>query len=110
MRLLKERVMLIFRIKDKVYSGDSALAIVSELERDTRDYPRRGRAIRHFLLWSLERLRDHIPPREMDLSDRMDEEALALNYLCVRDEYGAGELIVRRGNAAGEKGMSAADR
>ena len=98
--------MLIFRIKDRIYRGESALAIVSALERDTSDYPDRGRPIGHFLIWSLERLRDHIPPREMDLSDRMNDEELALNYLYLRDEYGAGNLIVRRGNM---KGKSAAD-
>ena len=92
--------MLIFRFDDKVYRGDSALAIVSALERDTTNYPHRGRPIRHFLTWSLERLRDYIPPRDMSLSDRMEEEALALNYLYLRDEYGAGKLTIRRGNTA----------
>ncbi len=95
--------MLIFRVDDKVYSGDSALAIVSALERDTTNYPHRGRRISDFLIWSLERLRDYIPPREMDLSDRMDEEALALNYLYLRDEYGAGKLSVHRRHFAGAK-------
>ena len=102
--------MLIFLVKDKVFRGDSALAIVSALEKDTINYPHRGRPVRHFLIWSLEGLRDHIPPREMGLSDRMEDEALALNYLCIRDEYGAGKLIVGRENVAGEKGMGAADR
>ena len=99
--------MLIFRIKDRVYKGDSALAIVSALEVESPEYPNRGRPIQHFLIWSLERLRDHIPPRDMELSDRMDEEELALNYLYLRDEYGAGDLVVLRAN---RKEKSAADR
>ena len=102
--------MLVFSVNDKLYRGDSALAIVSELEKDTTNYPHRGRPIRCFLIWSLECLRDYIPPREMDLSDRMEEEALALNYLCLRDEYGAGKLIIRQDDTAAEKRMSAADR
>ena len=99
--------MLIFRIKDRIYRGDSALAVVRALEKEASDYPDRGRPIGHFLIWSLERLRDHIPPRDMDLSDRMDEEELALNYLYLRDEYGAGEVTVFQD---GLKKKSAADR
>lgn len=99
--------MLVFRIGDKVYRAGSALAIVCALEKDTTNYPHRGRPITCFLNWSLERLRDHIPPRDMDLSDRMDDEALALNYLYLRDEYGAGKLTVRIDK---QKGKSAADR
>jgi len=95
--------MLIFTVNDKEYSGDSALAIVSALEMDATNFPHRGRSIRHFLIWSLERLRDYIPPREMDLSDRMEEEALALNYLYLRDEYGAGKLTILRRKIAGAK-------
>ena len=85
--------MMIFRTNEKEYSGVSALEIVRALESDAADYPFRGQQIRQFLRWSLARLADCIPPREMDLSDRMRDEELALNYLYLRDEYGAGKLL-----------------
>jgi hypothetical protein len=85
---------MIFLIDGKNYRGESALEIVHALEQDARDYPDRERPIRQFMLWSLHQLGDRVPPRELDLSDRLDDEALALSYLCLRDEYDAGELIV----------------
>lgn len=93
--------MMVFRTEEKKYCGSSALEIVRALERDTRSYPHRGQSIRRFLSWSLAHLADHLPPREMDLSDRMEDEALALNYLYLRDEYGAGKLLTNRQNGAG---------
>lgn len=83
---------MIFRTEEKNYCGVSALEIVREMELNAADYPHRGQSLRHFLSWSLDRLSCYIPPREMDLSDRMREEELALHYLCLRDEYGAGKL------------------
>ena len=94
---LREQIMMVFQTKKKDYCGSSALEIVRALEQDTRNYPHRGQSIRQFLSWSLARLGNFIPPREMDLSDRMEDEALALNYLFLRDEYGAGKLLSGRG-------------
>lgn len=85
---------MIFLIDGKNYRGESALEIVQALEQDATDYPHRGQPIRQFMLWSLNQLGDRVPPRELDLSDRLEDEALALSYLCLRDEYDAGELIV----------------
>ncbi|HEX8138235.1 MAG TPA: hypothetical protein VF544_11640 [Pyrinomonadaceae bacterium] len=85
---------MIFLIDGKNYRGESALEIVQALEQDATDYPYRGRPISQFMLWSLNQLGDRVPPRELDLSDRLEDEALALSYLCLRDEYGAGELFV----------------
>jgi hypothetical protein len=51
-----------------------------------------GRTLRQFLLDSLEQLRDRVPLRELDVSDRLGDEMLALSYLYLRDEFGAGEL------------------
>ena len=31
-----------------------------------------------------------VPLRELDVSDKLSNELLALNYLLLRDEYGAG--------------------
>ena len=85
---------MIFRIGGKKYRGRSAIEVVRALENESRDYPYSGGSIRQFLTWSMTKLANRIPPREMDLSQRMDEEALALNYLWLRDEYGAGKLLL----------------
>ena len=83
-----------FQLKGKNYRGASALDLVRALETDAEDYPHRGESVRRFLLWSLERLGNRLPPRDLDLSDRLEDEALALSYLCLRDEYGAGKLSI----------------
>jgi hypothetical protein len=85
---------MIFRTKGKAYHGSSALEVVRAIESDTDGYPHRGQPTRRFLAWSLARLTHVIPPREMDLSERLEDEAAALNYLCLRDEYGAGKLVL----------------
>lgn len=84
--------MMVFRYRKKDYHGASAIEIVRKLESDTPEYPFRGQSVRRFLLWSLHRLENKIPPRDLDLSDRLEGEALALSYLYLRDEYGAGKL------------------
>ena len=87
---------MIFLSGGKRYRGESAIEIVRGLERDAEDYPGRGQSVRRFLLWSLGKLRDTLHPRELDLSDRLDDEALALNYLYLCDEYGLGVLSADR--------------
>jgi len=87
---------MIFQVGGKDYSGESATEILRALEIDTPDYPSPGQPLREFLLWSLDRLGDKLPARELDLSDRLPDEALALSYLYLRDEYGAGELLSDR--------------
>jgi hypothetical protein len=79
-----------FRIGEKEYSGHSAVEITYALQLDLLNEQRR--TLREFLLWSMEQLSDRIPRRELDVSDKLSDEMLALNYLCLRDEYGAGEL------------------
>ena len=90
-----------FQFKEKKYRGASALDIVRALESDAKNYPHRGQSVRKFLLWSLERLGNRLPPRDLDLSDRMEDDALALSYLYLRDEYGAGKLTVVAENRTG---------
>lgn len=85
---------MIFLTGGKCYRGESAIEIVRALERAAADYPHRGQSIRQFLLWSLANMRDQLHPREFDLRARLDDEALALNYLYLCDEYGVGELLV----------------
>jgi len=84
---------MIFRTESKVYIGSSAVGIVADIERDNAEYPFRGRPLRHFVSWSLEQLGDRIPQRELDVSSRINDETLALSYLCLRDEYGLGALV-----------------
>lgn len=87
---------MLFRTKGKSYHGESAVEIVRSLERASADYPYHGQSIRRFLRWSLDQLRASVHPRELDLSDTLEDEALALNYLCLCEEYGAGELLICR--------------
>lgn len=84
---------MIFQTENKKYCGATAGEIVRQLESDAEDYPHRGQSIRQFLSWSLRRYANCLPPRDTDLSDRMRDEELALHYLYLRDEYGAGKLL-----------------
>jgi len=92
--------MMVFRVNKKDYCGNTALEIVRALESDTTEYPHRGQPLQKFLKWSLHALSKQIPPRDMHLSKRMKVEELALSYLFLRDEYGAGEFLVERGGEA----------
>ena len=83
---------MLFRIGEKEYSGESAVDIVDALQMDLLKGQHHNLSLRDFLLWSMSELRDRIPSRELDISDKLSNETLALNYLYLRDEYGAGEL------------------
>lgn len=80
--------VLVFRAGGREYRGSSASEIVHALRREAGG----GGTFRQFLRDSLTQLGDRIPLRELDVSDRLDEETLALSYLYLRDEFGAGEL------------------
>jgi hypothetical protein len=84
---------MIFRIKGMNYSGMSAIDVVRDLERDDKDYRSCGAPIRQYLIWSLDQLSSSVPPRDLELSDRLDDETLALGYLLLLDEYGLGEVV-----------------
>ena len=84
--------VMVFRAGDREYQGASALEIVVALRREAAGDDGEGQTLREFLLDSLEQLGDRIPLRELDVSDRRDDETLALSYLYLRDEFGAGEL------------------
>ncbi len=84
--------VMVFRAGGREYRGSSALEIVHALRREAAGGDGGGRTLRQFLRDSLEQLGDRIPLRELDVSDRLDEEMLALSYLYLRDEFGAGEL------------------
>lgn len=84
---------MIFRVKGKDVSGRSAIEVVRALERDESEYHQVGGPIRQYLNWSLNRLNGSVPPRDLDLSDRLEDEPLALGYLLLLDEYGVGKMI-----------------
>lgn len=85
---------MIFRFRGKDVDGESAIEIVRSLEREEKDYMSGGGPIRQYLMWSLNQLNGSVPPRDIDLSDRLDDETLALGYLLLLDEYGIGELKI----------------
>jgi hypothetical protein len=89
-----------FRVRRRIYRGASAVEVVRALERDEARYPYRGHTIRRFLLWSLGELGGKVPPRELDLSATLKDEELALSYLYLLDEYGAGEVLAARMESA----------
>ena len=99
MQQMRARSKLItFEYDGKKYRGNSALEIVRALESDAAMYPRRGQSIRQFLVWSQEQLHDRLPARDQDISDRLEDDELALSYLYLRDEYGAGKLSITNAN------------
>lgn len=79
---------MVFNLNGKTYYGESGLEIVRAVEADATEYDSRGGPIRQFLLWSLNQPRNGVPPRELDLSDALTDESLALSYLCLLDECG----------------------
>jgi len=82
---------MIFRLRGKDVSGNSAIEVVRALERGDSDIRQGGGPIRQYLLWSLDRL--NVPPRDLHLSDRLEDEPLALGYLLLLDEYGVGNIV-----------------
>lgn len=84
---------MMFCTEGKKYEHESAVEIVRQMERDAADYAHRGGTLRQFLRWSLARMGDRVPQRELDLSDWPNDEKLALGYLYLREEYGLGEFL-----------------
>ena len=82
-----------FRLREKDVSGGSAIEVVRALEREEKEYHSCGGPIRQYLIWSLNRLNGSVPPRDLDLSDRLEDETLALGYLLLLDEYGVGKIV-----------------
>ncbi len=85
---------MIFRFNDKDYQGATAVDIIKRLAADTSGFIAGGSgAVREFLKWSIGSFGDRLPPREMDISDRLGDEALARNHLILLDEHRIGKLI-----------------
>ena len=84
---------MIFRLNEKEVSGTSAINVVRALEREDKRYRHCGGPIRQYLSWSLKQFGGSVPARDLDVSDRLEDEAVALAYLVLLDEYGMGELV-----------------
>jgi hypothetical protein len=76
----------------KTYFGSSAAEIVRKMECDTTKYGREGGTLYDFISWFLLQLEDHIPQRELGISNKVGEETLALSFLCLLNRYELGEL------------------
>ena len=83
---------MIFRLRGKAVSGRSAIEVVRALDEGDSDYCQGGGPIRQYLHWSLNRLNGNLPARDLDLSERLEDEPLALAYLLLLDEYGLGKI------------------
>lgn len=85
---------MIFRFKDKEYSGATAVEVVNQMATDAADFTARsGNGLQEFLEWSLKKMSDRLPPRELELSPRVADEVQAHGYLSLRHDYGIGELV-----------------
>ena len=84
---------MMFRSQGKDFKGGTWVEVVRSLEQDDKEYRSCGGPIRQYLIWSLNKLRGSVPPRDIDLSDRLEDETLALGYLLLLDEYGVGEIV-----------------
>ena len=69
---------MIFRFRGKEFKGVSWIDVVRSLERDDKEYRSCGGPIRQYLTWSLNQLSGTVGPRDIDLSDRLEDETLAL--------------------------------
>lgn len=87
---------MIFIYRNKKYLGKSAVKIVRAIERDTAEYSNPNGAIEDFLIWSLTRMADRIPERELDVSPNLSDETVAFNYLCLLDNYEIGTFYDTR--------------
>ena len=81
-----------FRINGREYAGASALDIIGAMRRDAASDGGERESPREFIRRAHAGLCERVPARDLDVSDRLDDETLALNYLCLCDEYGVGEL------------------
>jgi hypothetical protein len=88
---------MVFWLDSRVYRGSSAVEIVGKMERDSINYRHEGGTLYDFISWSLLQLDDHIPQRELAISEKVGEETMALSFLCLLDRYRLGELDCQPG-------------
>lgn len=83
---------MLFRVDGREYAGESAVEIVRSIRSDAPGGRSGSLTIREFLRRSLAEMSDRIHFRELDVSDRLNDETLALGYLYLLDKFGAGRL------------------
>lgn len=88
----------IFLYNDKEYVGLSAAEIVRAIRHDEPEYDAECDSLKDFLSWSLERMADRIPQRELDVSEDLPDEMVAFNYLCLLNNYDGGILVTPSGH------------
>lgn len=85
---------MIFRFQNKEYRGATAVEIVNQIACDSIGFTAEtADKMQEFLKWSLDKMSDCLPPRELDLSNRVSDEIQARGYLSLRHDYGIGELV-----------------
>ena len=86
---------MIFHFNEKEYQGSTAIEVVRQIARDDREFSKRNsNTIREFIAWSLKKLGDELPPRELDLNNaRVSDEMQAQSYLSLRHDFGIGRLV-----------------
>lgn len=83
-----------FRFEGKTYAGKTATDIVRAIQRDKHE-PLKRSELREFISWAVSELDDLVPQRDLEFSERLSDEALALNYIYLCDEYGLGKVLNR---------------
>jgi hypothetical protein len=83
-----------FRFEGKTYHGKTATEIIRAIQRDKHE-PLRRSEVRDFISWAVSELEDLVPQRDLDFSERLSDETLALNYIYLCDEYGLGKVLNR---------------
>jgi len=85
---------MIFRFQNKEYRGATAVEVVNKIACDSADFAAKSVNLqREFLRWSLDKMSNRLPPRELALSERVSDEVQARGYLSLRHDYGIGELV-----------------
>jgi hypothetical protein len=83
-----------FFYESKEYEGGSAVDILRAMEKDLGLCADQRFSVKAFVGRSLAGMADRIHQRELDAGDHLSEETLAMNYLCLLDEYGIGRLEI----------------
>lgn len=86
---------MLFITKTRRFKGKTAVEIVRKMERDAAEYDNRSGIIREFLIWSLKRMANEIPQRELDVSPDLDDETNSYNFLCLLDNFQLGTFYER---------------
>jgi len=81
---------MLFITKTRQFKGNSAVEIVRKMQSDAVEYGGHSKVIRDFLIWSLERMANEIPQRELDVSPDLDDETNSYNFLCLLDNFKLG--------------------